>query len=136
MREELTAENNGFGLVTATMRCTHCQQWHEVQRVGVPYTPLMFIVIFFFLLQASESPFLLKFILGVVNLAFALQRWLWPSDSPAPPAMPSPSKAAYEPVVQGESVKNFVAWLDDVSSKQRAPSDRPDNASIEQGTRY
>jgi hypothetical protein len=136
MREELTAENNGFGLVTATVRCTYCQQWHEVQRVGLPYTPLLLIVIFFFLLQASESPFLLKFILAVVNLAFALQRWLWPSTSRAPPAMPSLSQAASEPVVQGESVKNFVAWLDDVSWKQRASSDRPENASIEQRTRH
>lgn len=122
--EELTAENNGYGRVTATMRCANCQQWHVVQRVGLPYHLLLLIgvILVFFLLQASESTLLVKFILGVANLILALQRWLWPSASQV-----APSKMATDAVPERKAVKNFTAWLDDVAWRQGNQSARPDD---------
>lgn len=124
MQEELTAENDGFGRVTATMRCATCQQWHEVQRSGPPYILLMLlgVIFIFFLLQASETTLLAEFILGVINLILALQRWLWPSTEQTQPVL-TPD-AATPPL---EPVKNFAAWLDDVAWRPGDQAGHADN---------
>lgn len=126
MTEELTSENNGFGRVIATMRCANCQQWHEVQRVGLPYNLLLIVgvILFFFLLQASESTFLVKFVLGVVNLVLVLYRWLGQRDRDTMPSIAPPEAAP-----KRELVKNFAAWLDDASWRQGDQIDRPANDS-------
>lgn len=44
----VSRENNGFGVVTITLFCRHCQQLYTTERVGLPQTPLIWLGTFFF----------------------------------------------------------------------------------------
>lgn len=63
----VSRENNGFGVVTITLFCRHCQQLYTTERVGAPQTPLIWLgtLFFVFWLAYFADPLLARVIVLV-----------------------------------------------------------------------